>query len=115
MATYNESVAGSISVSGVGKPNRYAATLSAAMGFIGMAKKVFGLGEPLQVPRSSDELEMRRFFEQICKYFSYTQGVGTPLGGVTPRWKNDTYLDTSKSEWYLSTGTSAADWLKITP
>jgi hypothetical protein len=96
MATYNESVSGVLTPSGV-------------------SKTVSKVVEPLLPPRSQDWQEIRRFMEEVCKNFSYIRGVGTPLGHITPRWANDRYLDTSGSDWYVSTGTTASTWLKVTP
>ena len=66
--------------------------------------------EPIKTPRTTDQKEIEKFFQEIARRFSYHTYSGNPTTNITPRWVGDTCLDTSNTEWYISTGLTAADW-----
>lgn len=66
--------------------------------------------EPIKPPRTNDPKELKEFFRMVSLRFSYHIYAGDPTGSVVPRWVGDLCLDTSNTEWYRSTGITAASW-----
>lgn len=66
--------------------------------------------EPIKPPRTNDPKEVGKFLIEVAKRLSYLTYAGDPTNNVTPRWIGDNCLDTSNTEWYKSTGISAASW-----
>lgn len=66
--------------------------------------------EPVKTPRTDSTQEVERFFRIVAQRLSYISNDGNPTGAVIPRWIGDRCFDSTNTEWYVSTGTTAADW-----
>jgi hypothetical protein len=71
--------------------------------------------KPVTIPRTTDQQEIRKFFEQVVERISYQTYAGSPASNIVPRWIGDLCHDTTNSDWYKSTGITDSDWHKITP
>jgi hypothetical protein len=71
--------------------------------------------EPVKPPRTSDPKEIDKFFREVANHFSYIDGAANPVtSSVLPRWPGDFYYETSSTDWWRSTGITAASWEQIT-
>lgn len=69
---------------------------------------------PVQSPRTSDKGEIDRFFKALVQRLSYQTNAGDPNGTLTPRWIEDTCLDTTNHDWYHAVGITNTSWEQIT-
>ena len=69
---------------------------------------------PIKPPRTSDFVEVSRFYQELSKYLSYHENNGSPSGTIIPRWVGDMCLDTANDDWYKAYGLTNTDWKSIT-
>ena len=51
----------------------------------------------------------------IAKLLVYVTYAGNPTNNVTPGFIGQHCFDTANSDFYIATGTAAANWKKLTP
>ena len=66
-------------------------------------------------PIRLQEQDIRAWMSKVSELLSYQSGASAPAGlGAVPRWIGDIFFNTGGEEWYISTGLTSSDWIRIT-
>jgi hypothetical protein len=72
------------------------------------------LTQPIQVPRTEDSRDIRKWREDLVARVAFQTNEGDPVNTVLPRHVGDFCYDTTNSHWYISNAISKIAWSNMT-